>query len=228
MEENSPDLPTEKRIFCNRCNNETNHLLKTDHARRFYEEENGQLLYWEDDISRFWVCKGCDKGTLEVCYSMSGMTDEDGNQRYESSYYPKRKRDNVPTKWFLQLPPKLKQLYRETIGAYNNSLNILCATGLRALIEGICVDKDITGKNLEVKIDKLNTILPENIVKNLHSFRFMGNYAVHELTAPKREDLFLAIEVCEDLLNFLYELDYKTTQLNTSTGKEISKTQDKT
>jgi hypothetical protein len=110
-------------------------------------------------------------------------------------------------------------LYRETIEAYSNSLNIFYAGGLNALIEGICVDKNIKGRNLENRIDQLNTIFPENIVKNLHSFRFMGKYTVNELTQPRRNDLFLTIEVCEDLLNFLYELDYKTIQLNASAGK---------
>lgn len=214
MADYSPDLPSKKRIFCNRCKNETNHILKSDHDRRFYEEENGQLLYWEEEVSRFWVCAGCDEGLLEVCYTMSGMIDEKGNQRYSSTYYPKRKQDIIPSKIFLKLPPKLKDLHKETISAYNDGLHLLCASGLRTLLEGICVDKNITGKTLENKIDKLNSMLPANIVSNLHSFRFMGNVAVHELEAPKRTDLCLAIEVSEDLLNFLYELDYKTSLLN--------------
>lgn len=41
----------------------------------------------------------------------------------------------------------------------------------------------------------------------------MGNEAVHELGAPERNTLSLAIEVSEDLLNFLYELDYKASRL---------------
>ena len=220
MSDTSPDLPSRKRIFCNRCKNETNHILKCDHGRKFYEEENGELLYWEEEVARFWVCAGCDIGALEDCYTMSGMTDGEGNQRYSSTYYPKRKQDTIPQKIFLKLPEKLKQLHKETIAAYNDGLNILCAAGLRALIEGICVDKIIEGRNLEKKIDQLTSILPENIVSNLHSFRFMGNTAVHELSPPKRKDLYLAIEVIEDLLNFLYELDYKTSQLSKKTNKK--------
>lgn len=226
MADSSPDLPSKKRIFCNRCKNETNHILKSDHGRRFYEEENGQLLYWEEELSRFWVCAGCDQGLLEECYTMSGMIDEEGEQRYSSSYHPKRRQDVIPPKYFLKLPAKLKNLHKETISAYNDGLHILCAAGLRALLEGICVDKNITGHNLEKKIDKLSSILPENIVKNLHSFRFMGNIAVHELEPPKRKDLYLAIEVSEDLLNFLYELDYKTSQLKKTTDNHKSTQQD--
>jgi hypothetical protein len=41
----------------------------------------------------------------------------------------------------------------------------------------------------------------------------MGNDAVHELTHPSGEDLKLAIEICQDLLNFLYDLDYKMKKL---------------
>jgi len=73
--------------------------------------------------------------------------------------------------------------------------------------------KNIDGKNLEQRIDHLEAILPANIVQNLHGFRFMGNEALHELGAPDPKDLRLAIEVSEDLLNFLYELDYKASRL---------------
>ena len=41
----------------------------------------------------------------------------------------------------------------------------------------------------------------------------MGNDALHELTAPKRAEVELAIGVIEDLLNFFYELDYKASRL---------------
>ena len=95
------------------------------------------------------------------------------------------------------------------IRAFNSGLYVLTAVGLRALIEGICADKNVSGANLNQKINNLTSLLPPNIVDSLHSFRFMGNKTAHELNAPDKEDLRLAIEVIEDLLNFLYELDYK-------------------
>ncbi|HKY54635.1 MAG TPA: DUF4145 domain-containing protein [Anaerolineales bacterium] len=77
------------------------------------------------------------------------------------------------------------------------------------LIEGICVDKGIEGNNLYKRIENLTSILPKNIVESLHKFRFIGNDATHELQIPTEAELRRAIEVIEDLLNFLYELDYK-------------------
>jgi len=108
----------------------------------------------------------------------------------------------------------LTAIYREAITCYNEGAPILCTAGLRALLEGICQDKRIKGRNLKAKIDGLNAILPnKNMIRNLHHFRFMGNDAVHELAPPKPEELVLAISVIEDLLNFDYEMDYKASRL---------------
>jgi hypothetical protein len=52
----------------------------------------------------------------------------------------------------------------------------------------------------------------------------MGNIALHELVAPKKDDLKVAIEVSKDLLNFLYELDYKATSLSRRLGARVSAT----
>lgn len=129
-------------------------------------------------------------------------------------YFPERSQYDLAPKPYTKLTPKLAALYSEAITCYNREALILCAAGLRALLEGICQDKKIKGRNLKVKIEGLKTLLPnKNIIRNLHHFRFMGNEAVHELAAPKRTELALAISVIEDLLNFIYELDYKASQL---------------
>jgi hypothetical protein len=41
----------------------------------------------------------------------------------------------------------------------------------------------------------------------------MGNRAVHELEAPKSYELSVALDVIEDILNFLYALDYNASLL---------------
>jgi hypothetical protein len=170
-------------------------------------------MYWEKVVYRFWICAGCESATLEECWTMRGYEDRDGKQIYNSTFFPRRTEYDVTGKHFKQLPKKLDGIYREAIQAFNDRLYVLCAAGLRTLIEGICEDKQVTGKNLEDKINALVGVLPQNIVTSLHSFRFMGNDALHEITAPKPEDLRLAIEISEDLLNFLYELDYKARRL---------------
>jgi hypothetical protein len=193
-----------KRIYCNRCKDETNHVLRGSHSRT-YSGDNG---YWEEFTYSLWTCAGCDTGTLELAWIANGMYDI-----YDYSYHPARSSQDLNPKIFRQLPKPLATIYREVVDAYNHRMHLLCAAGLRILIEGICQDKNISGRRLEEKIDGLKAILPDNIVQNLHGFRFMGNEAVHEFGAPDRNALSLAVEVSEDLLNFLYELDYKASRL---------------
>ena len=203
-------IGSKKKIHCNTCNVDTHHQLEAKHSRSF-EDEFG---FWEDLSYHFWICQGCDTATLEIVYIDAAMSD--GDERHH--FFPKRELSDfhLRPKYFFRLNEKLTQIYKEVIKSYNNKSKILCAIGLRALLEGICFDKQIEGKNLYKKIDGLKELLPSNIVENLHGFRFMGNIAAHELEHPEWHELKLAIEVIEDLLNFLYELEYKTQRLPNS------------
>ena len=205
-------IPKKKKLFCNKCKTDTNHSRKSSHRRIDYEDlgDDFHLAYEFNYV--FWICAGCDRGTLEEIYTDDSLRYED-NMYCEYTYYPPRNLNFLSIKHFLKLPIKLKNIYNETINAYNSDLYILSAVGLRSLIEGICDDQKITGNNLEKKIDGLTKFLPSNIVKNLHSLRFMGNTAVHNLDPSNRKDLKIGTEVIEDILNFIYELDYKSGQL---------------
>ena len=108
---------------------------------------------------------------------------------------------------------------------------LLCAVGLRALVEAVCVDKEIkkgfvdvlknnvlvkkTKGNLEGKINGLfqKQFLTEEQAKFLHELRFMGNDAVHELVCPSVADLRLAFGIIESVLNLIYELPIKSAKL---------------
>jgi len=204
--------PPKARLYCNRCNGDTHHENVWHGAR---EEdlyaigdtgEDGPFLQ-ETTVYKLWKCLGCESVLLQ---ERSGIEQSDD---WEIHYHPKRNRHGVKAKYFNKLPQRLSTIYKEAVTCFNSESWTLCAVGLRALIEGICTEKDISGRNIEKKIDGLMKILPENIVTNLHSLRFMGNKAAHELEPPSGYDLTIALEVCEDLLNYLYELDYKTSRL---------------
>ena len=139
--------------------------------------------------------------------------DGEAEQEYDSILHPKREHSARESKHFQSLPLNLKRIYAEVVTALNEQLPILCSIGLRALLEGICADKNIGGQNLEKRIDNLTSLLPASLVSNLHTFRFNGNDAAHELEAPPDLELRMALDVMEDILNFLYALDYKASTL---------------
>lgn len=119
-------------------------------------------------------------------------------------------------------------LYREAIDCYNNNCLTLCALGLRAVIEGTCADQDVEDgpvkkpdgsivrkKNLEGRISGLceKGVLTEKNSTILHEHRYLGNEAAHELAEPSREELELAIEIIEHVLDSLYEVPQKAENL---------------
>lgn len=203
------------RVHCNSCRQVTRHEVRYTHTRRDEIEEGPGFYYWDETRYRMLVCLGCESGTLEQGSTSSGMEDYSGEQIWETQYFPDRILGKLSPKKYSKLNSRLDGLYREVTSAFNGGQRTLCAIGLRTLVEGICAEKVAAGPraSLEAKINGLGKVLPENIVRNLHAFRFMGNRAAHELSAPTQDDLSLAISVVEDLLNFLYELDYKSSQL---------------
>lgn len=190
------ESPKENHIYCNRCNGVTRHRLTGSHEYSTDVEE-GEY--------RLWACAGCDTGLMEDCYTAAYHNSDE----QESIFYPKRAEHERPQKHFTNLSKKLADLYAEVVSARNSNLNVLCAIGLRGLIEGICADKKIQGQNLDERVQAMKALLPENIVLTLHDFRFIGNRAAHELEAPYSGELGIAIDLIEDILNYLYDLDYK-------------------
>lgn len=102
------------------------------------------------------------------------------------------------------------------LDCFNNANYILCAAGIRAIIEGICIDNDINKGNLYSKIDELNKkgILTTQHSEILHNHRCIDNSAIHELAIPSKEELSLAIEILEHTLENIYELEFKAHRLN--------------
>lgn len=210
------------RVHCNYCRVVTNHELKCSHRSQvdWFRMDTGEIdyeSYIEDEPlyieARLWFCRGCDTCFMEAVYNQGDPFP------LKAETFPPRQMLLVAYKEYMKLPRPLEATYREVIKSFNHDLLILCTVGLRALLEGICVDKQVYGKSLYQRIEGLRQFLPDNIVDSLHTFRFMGNEAVHELKAPSKYGLKQCIDVIEDLLNFLYELDYKVRRLPKRSAK---------
>lgn len=194
-----------KKLYCNRCGQTTNHIQHGEHIK---VEDWVSKEGWQDiATAELYVCAGCEEPTL--------MVTETGNyypEDFESrpDYYPPRNLAHRRIQGFQKIPKQLGTIYRETVRALNSDSLLLCAIGLRTLLEGVCDDKQVRGKTLEEKIDRLSQFFPSsNITDSLHGFRFSGNEAAHELVPLTREEAVVALDVMEGLLNYLYDLDYK-------------------
>jgi hypothetical protein len=167
------------------------------------------------NLYSLWSCCGCEDAVLQKQWAS-----DDSNEELKSApigeYYPTRLTDvtSMRPKQFMRLGPELKQLYGEIIACYNAGSLLLCSMGLRAMIEGVCADKGLKHKELWKNIDGLLEFMPnQNLIDYLHSFKFVGNESAHGLQALDLDEARIQIDVLEDLLNFLYDLDYKASKM---------------
>ncbi len=216
------------KAFCKQCKLETNHTILHEEKRDFSNQEEG--IY----INDFWQiikCNGCeDLSFRRVWINSDNIDPEDNTQLEDITLFPLRGADILPIKNYYNVHYKIRKIYREVVDAFNNGMPVLCAGGLRAIIEGICniegikdgpVEIDKSGvktkrkKDLQGKIIGLHEkgLLTKQHSDILQEHRFLGNDALHSLDPPTQDELKLAIDIIELTLDNLYELKEKVEDL---------------
>lgn len=196
--------------YCERCDFETNH------EALFVEKYQSDIKAEGYDYAKeFYVvrCLGCGRISFrsEFIDLEGSYPDEYGNWNPEISVvtYPPKPKIERGLKRTYELPDKIRMIYDESISAYNANCPLLTGVAFRAIIEAICIEESISGKNLEVRINGLvrQKLITEKEAKRLHSIRFIGNDSVHEMKVPKDRSLRLVLNIVEHLLNNLYLID---------------------
>jgi hypothetical protein len=210
---------------CSQCNYFSNHDILQSHD----EKESDPTGWWDSTEYEIIKCCGCDFVSFRKTYTDVTCYFPDGMGGLEQSYiitnYPLPKINTKALKLFYNTPLKLKNIYREIVDSYNYKLNTLSMIGVRSLIEGIASDKNIdkityinllgkevTTNNLEAKINGLiqQGFITEKIGEILHDIRFLGNSSAHELDSPDDNQLLIAIEFIELIIENVYESPSKT------------------
>lgn len=199
-------------VPCTVCRRSTKHKVLAS------ADLDGEDWYGENSVQyevhhQVVQCQGCETTTFRVISTNSEDYEpvDDHLECIESvTLYPSRNEGRTPVKDIHLLPPNVQRIYDETIKAMNNDQPVLAGIGIRALVETICKDKQATGHNLAEKIDALVTIgvLTSDGATILHKIRTLGNDAAHEVKPHKTEQLSLALDVCEHLLQGSYLLPY--------------------
>lgn len=195
------------KYFCRNCKGIRNQ--KELHKVEKRGSENDDYFQWVDKYLII-ECEGCDTVSFLKIYGNSDMTfhDEEGNIDYyeDETIYPLYLEKSTEISYKYYLPEKIKEIYSETINSLKSKSFILTAGGLRATIEAICNHLKIKKGNLEERINLLHGkgYLTISESKRLHSIRFLGNDALHEIETPKKEHLFILLDIINHLLTNLY------------------------
>lgn len=221
--------PIEK-SHCNTCKLSSNQEILFSHEET-YRDDDGD--FFGSVKSQILKCSGCDTVSFrEVSWNTEDYDPETKKAIPTIRCYPLSEKSALPTKPFLNVPRKIRGIYTETVDAYNRNSRILCAGGLRAAIEGICGEKGVIDglvdrpkpgglvatkrqANLEGRINGLQErgVITEGLRESLHENRVFGNEALHELDAPDREELAIAVDLLEHTLEHVFEVADKLSRL---------------
>ncbi len=197
----------EEKYFCRTCKGLRNH--KEIHQVKTRGGDDDDYFQW---IRNYYIiqCLGCETISFLEIYGDTEMIIQNDNGEsdyyFEKSIYPNflEKSNELENQYFI--PESISIIYKETISAFKVNSYILTAGGLRAIIEAICNHLRIKKGNLADRIDLLHKkghlTLSES--KRLHSIRFIGNDALHEIEKPKKEHLYILLDIINHLLANLF------------------------
>ena len=202
----------DKKYYCRECRRKTNHKSlhkenKTINTEDFYSTESFSIIQ----------CLGCDSMSFLKIYSdeyMMVIDEYTGEPVFydDEEIFPKYIAGGIEIiKNTYYLPKKVHNIYQETVEALKNDLYILAAGGLRTIIEAICNELKIKEANISKRIDELlnKGHLTKAQVKRLHSIRFLGNDALHEVDTPEKEVVYGLFDIINHLLQDLFLQDKK-------------------
>ncbi len=162
---------------------------------------------WSIDFHRVLRCLGCETITFQHEWVFSENLDHDGVYPVTSLYPPRlgnvRTLDDAD---LMHLPYHVGRILAETVRALETDAPLLATAGLRALVEAICNDRGVQGKDLWEKINGLveaGVMTSQNAdVLLLH--KDFGNAAIHELEAPTADVLHMLFEILMQLVRTTY------------------------
>lgn len=202
--------------LCKSCAKSTRHLVLFCHVH-----ETDPEGYHERDSWGVIRCEGCWTVSFQHRNDDFEQVREDDNGNMEHTVsitsYPRAVPYHKPLQGTYWVPALIRKVYRQTLSAYGEEAYVLASIGLRATIEAVCNHLNVSGANLEKRIDQLHKggYVSNGDKKRLHAIRFLGNDAAHEVKEPSEADLKVALDIVEHLLNSVFILEHKARSLQT-------------
>lgn len=182
-----------------------------------------ELSGGNEDVGMYWhsayeicKCRGCDSVRFRRSTSNSDDYDyETGEPDVTVRIYPEFRPNARQAHDMDGLPQRVEAIYHETIKAFNAGALTLAGGGLRAIVEAVCIEQKVTGKNLQQRIDQLalDGLLAKTQADLLHEERYIGNTALHEIERPAQRDIEDGLQIVESLLNTIYIAPLKAARL---------------
>ena len=193
---------------CSSCKRPTNHKVL---ARHTISSDSGD--YHCSDEFMLIQCLGCDRVSFRQEFHDYEVFWQTGEDEWEHDItvhtYPNFLKRHNEISDTSDMPETVCRIYDESIIAIIEEAYTLAGLGLRATIEAICNEQNITGKDLQQRINKMQNqgLISKKDAQRLHSIRFLGNDAAHEIKKATKASVLVALKIIEHILLTLYVLE---------------------
>lgn len=190
---------------CRECKGSTKHTILGNKNK----EQSPDIYHCETKY--FLVeCNGCETISFRKELHDYEAFYQIGPTEYEhpitTEIFPHYIHEHTPIESLYDIPDVVSSIYKESLLAIQEGAFTLAGLGLRATIEAICNNKEIKGRNLQVRINAMNRsgMISKSDADRLHAIRFMGNDAAHEIKKAKKKSVLIALKIIEHILLSVY------------------------
>lgn len=196
------------KVHCNRCLHQTNHDVITVVRQSEVDEANGHEYLAEVREYELLRCCGCENITLRLSTQYSSGDPE-------TEYFPPPVSRRLPS-WlhgiaalFNEELTEIAALLREVYSALYAGNNRLVMMGTRAVIDLAITIKLGDCGNFKQKLDQARDkgYISSRQHDVLSTAIDAGSAAVHRSYLPELEDLYMALDIAENLVQALFVLE---------------------
>lgn len=196
--------------YCTTCDNDNNHKVV------FFERVTSDSQDYNCATDYMLIsCMGCGTFSFREDFNdyESAYPTENNNWEHPiiTTIYPPflKNHRRLDNSW--KLPNSIRTVFQESLYALIADCKILAGAGFRAVIEAICLDREIKGRTLENKINNLakDGLITKKECERLHSIRFLGNDSIHEIKVPEQKQLIAVLNIVEHILKNIYLIDFE-------------------
>lgn len=189
---------------CVTCRQETHHVVVCSaHEEDYYPDVQddeycgGTVVKTDHQIVK---CLGCHT----LGFRRVAEEDQDGHISVAQFPPPSPDVEFLRENW--RLPRDVYRIHRETLTALTHQCRTLAGVGIRLLIELVCKEEGVKGRNLAERIDALaeKGVIAKASARVLHLLRDLGNEAAHDAKAYPLEQLVLAMDIVQTMLKNVY------------------------
>ena len=145
-------ISTKIKSYCRLCEHDTNHNILSEHKVSYSED------YQCNSIYQIVECLGCETKSFREIFEDIESAYQISSNEWEIptriDVYPKFIKGHRNFADEYSLPDIVEKIYKEVILAFQEEALILASLGLRAIVEAVCNDLGITGRNLEIQIGR--------------------------------------------------------------------------